>query len=74
MDLPDARVYIVGLFIDCPYELNPKDCALYDIRKKPLKERIELSKRLTEEQVQHIIAIHKKCLSRKERKNNSAVK
>ena len=71
MDLPDTRVYIVGLLIDCPYEPNPTNCALHDMRKKSLKEKIEFSRRLTDEQVQHIIAIHKKCLSRKEGKKGS---
>ena len=68
MELSDARVFIVGLLIDCPYEPNPADCALHDMRKKTLKEKIEFSRRLTEEEVQHIIDTHKNCLSRKEGK------
>jgi hypothetical protein len=71
MDLPDARLYIVGLLVDCPYEPNPADCALHHIRKKPLKERTEWSKRLTDEQIQHFISIHKQCLTEKEDKNRT---
>ncbi len=67
MDTSAARVYVVGLVVDCPYEANPADCALHEIRKRPLKERIEWSRQLTEEQIQNIIDIHKKCLARKEK-------
>ena len=68
MDLPDVRMYIVGLLVDCPYEPNPKDCALHDIRKKSMEEKLAFSKRLTEEEAVNIIAVHKKCLCRKEGK------
>ena len=66
MDIPNKRVYIVGLLVDCPYEPNPADCALYDIRKSSLNERIEWSKQLTDKEIQHIISIHKKCLARRQ--------
>lgn len=66
MHPPDARLYIVGLIVDCPYEPNPEDCALHDIRQKPLRERIEWSKQLTNEEIQDIISVHKKCLAEKE--------
>lgn len=73
-ELSDARMYILGLLIDCPYELNPKDCNcnLHDMRKKPLKERIDWSKQLTDQQGQNIISSHKKCLAQRETNNNVA--
>ena len=70
--MPDERLYIVGLLVDCPYKPNPADYTLYDIRKRPLKERIEWSKQLTNKEIQHIISIHKKCLARREGNNNVA--
>ena len=68
MDLNDARSHVVALLIDCPYEANPTDCYLHDMRRKSLEENIDFSKRLSEEELQHILAVHKKCLSRKEGK------
>ena len=69
MDLNDARSHVVALLIKCPYEANVTDCYLYDMRRKSLLDNMETSKRLTEEEVQHILAVHKECLSRKEGKN-----
>ena len=66
MDQTDPRYYIKGLLVDCPYEPNPPDCELHEIRKKPLKERLEWARQLTDEQVQQIIDIHRKCLAQKE--------
>ena len=68
MDVPDARFYILGLLVDCPFEPNPTDCALREIRNKPLAERAEWARQLTDEQVQQIISVHKQCLARKEGK------
>ena len=67
MDPFTARVLVVGLLVGCPYEAKPADCALHEIRQRPLKERVEWSKQLTDEQIQDIIEIHKKCLARKEK-------
>ena len=67
MDTCTARVLVVGLVVGCPYEANPADCALHEIRQRPLKERVEWTRQLTEEQIQNIIDIHKKCLARKEK-------
>ena len=66
MELAEARLCMAGLLIDCPYESNPTDCALYDIRNKSMGEKLEFCRQMTEEQLQHIIAIHENCLSRKE--------
>ena len=72
MDLPNKRVYIAGLLVGCPYKSEPAGCALYDIRKKPLKERIEWCDQLTDEQIQDILNVHKKCLAQREGKKNAA--
>ena len=66
MHWPDARLYVVGLLVDCPYEPNPEGCVLHDTRQKPLKERIEWSRQLTDEEIQGIIGAHRKCLAEKE--------
>ena len=68
MDLNDARSHIVALLIKCPYDQNSIGCLLNDMRGKSLHDNMETSKRLTEEEVQHILAVHKECLSRKEGK------
>ena len=66
MDLLNTRVYVTGLLVDCPYEPNPADCALYDMRQKPLQERVDWCNQLSDEEIQNIISIHKKCLARRE--------
>ena len=66
MHLPDARLFVVELLMDYPYEPNPESCALHDIRQKPIRERIEWSKQLTNEEIQGIITVHKECLVEKE--------
>jgi len=62
----NTRVYVTGLLVGCPYEPNPADCALYDMRQKPLRERIEWCNQLSDEEIQDIIGIHKKCLAQRE--------
>jgi hypothetical protein len=71
MDMPSARAFIVGLLIECPYGLDTRSCILSDYRKKSLKEKLELSKQLTEEKVKNIIATHKYCLLKNEGKSSS---
>jgi len=66
MDLLNTKVYIMGLLVGCPYEQNPADCALHDIRKKPMQEREGWCNQLSDEEIQHIISTHKECLARRE--------
>lgn len=66
MDLNDARSHVVGLLIRCPYDQNSIGCLLNDMRTKSLEDNIETAKRLTDEEVQHILDVHKKCLFQKE--------
>ena len=70
MEFPATRSYVMGLLISCPYKPDPTDCALHDIRKRPIEERIEFSKQLTDKEILRIIAIHKKCLAQKEVKKH----
>ena len=67
MDTPNERVHAMGLLVDCPYESNPVDCVFCDMRKKPLKERIEWCMELGIEEIQSIIRVHQKCLARREK-------
>ena len=66
MDMSSKRVYVMGLLVACPYKSNPATCALYDIRKKPLKERMAWARQLADKQIQDIINIHKECFIRRE--------
>ncbi len=72
MEPSNRRVYVIALLVDCPYEPNPADCALYDMRQKPLQERIEWCNQLSDKKIQRIVSIHKKCLARREANNNVA--
>ncbi len=64
--MPSKRVYVMGLLVACPYKSNPATCALYGIRKKPLKERMAWANQLADKPIQDIIEIHKKCFIRRE--------
>ncbi len=64
--MPSKRVYVLGLLVACPYEANPATCALYEIRKKPLKERTAWARQLTDKQIEEIISVHQKCSVRRE--------
>ena len=68
MDLNDARSHVVALLIKCPYDQNSIGCLLNDMRGKSLGDSIEIARRLTDEEVQHILVEHKECLSQKETK------
>ena len=68
MDLSGARAHVTALLVKCPYEPNPINCHLHVLRNNSLQEKLEFSKRLPEMEVQHIITVHKKCLSQKEGK------
>jgi len=72
MDMPSKRAYVMGLLIACPYGPNSATCVLYDIRKKPLKERMAWARQLADKQIQDIINIHKKCFIRRECELNFA--
>ena len=69
-NLTDARLQVVALLVKCPCEPDPTDCYLHNLRKNSLVEKIEFSKRLSEIEVLHIIAVHKKCLSQKKGKKS----
>jgi hypothetical protein len=66
MDMPSKRAYVQGLLVACPYEANPETCVLYEIRKKPLKERTAWLRELDDSQIQGIIITHQKCSVRRE--------
>ena len=69
-NLTDVRLLVVALLVKCPCESNPIKCYFHDLRKNSLVEKIEFTKRLSEIEVLHIIAVHKKCLSQKKGKKN----
>ena len=70
MHLFNTRVYIMGLLVGCPYDSNPADCALHEMRQKPLQEREGWCNQLSDEEIQNIISTHKKCLACREANNN----
>ena len=64
----EARACVLGLVMDCPFEPNPTECALYEVRQKTRKERVKWVQQLTEGQVIQTIRVHKECLAKKEGK------
>lgn len=66
LDSHNARIFLIGLLMGCPFEGNPEDCILHHFRKVPIKARVEWSRQLPDEKVQQIVSLHKQCLTRKE--------
>lgn len=57
----DARIYLYGLMVDCPYKNECNTCPLKDIRKLSLEERYEFITNLTENDMANLLFLHNTC-------------
>jgi hypothetical protein len=64
---------LMGLIIECPLGGNPKDCQLYEHRKRTMDEKIGWVKSLSDEEYQQVYHLHCECLKKKEKKERSLV-
>lgn len=63
----DVKRIVLCLVIECPMSGNPESCPIFDVRKLPLKDRIEwVNKREYPEHLE-IYLHHKQCLAKLER-------
>lgn len=53
---------ISGLIFDCPERWQLETCCFYEIRKVPLKQRLEWMKNLSPEMKRALFAKHQSCL------------
>jgi hypothetical protein len=60
------RPTVVALMVDCPFEPNPKDCPAFNMRQKPLQERVAWVLSMSTEELERFHAAHLECLVRKE--------
>lgn len=59
---------VFGLVIQCPFDDPVETCPAFELRKLPTEEKFQIVNNLTEEQLDDIIAHHKKCLREREKK------
>jgi len=63
------KTAVIGLSIACPFDQsNPEGCPLCSIRKKPVKERLEWVKSLSDEELAAIYRYHGTCIVARERR------
>jgi len=66
VELSDRRTFVLGLACACPFGEQLSGCCIRKLREKPLKERISLTKNISEEELGIVIAQHKTCLAERE--------
>jgi hypothetical protein len=66
LDIEEKRIWVQGLLIECPMGTHLDDCPAKELRKIPLKERVNLVKEMTDDQIDQIINYHRACLIRRE--------
>jgi len=55
----------MGLIVNCPFDKSLDNCPLCDIRKLPLLERIDIVRKMTEEEINKVIDYHKNCYEKR---------
>ena len=60
------RVWAKGLIVECPLGDALEDCPLNEIRKLPLRERLQIIKKMSDEELDEAIAHHEQCLKNRE--------
>ena len=70
MTAKDARIALHGRILRCPLGGNPTDCQFYELRKKPLEERLTWLIRQSDEEVVETYNSHIRCFKKKLQKMN----
>jgi len=60
------KIFAQGLMVDCPMGKPLENCPLLDLRKLPLKTRMQLVDEMSEEKLEETISYHKQCLAKRE--------
>ena len=68
LTLEQKKAWVFGLLIDCPFGKTLDDCPVKDARCFPLLKRMNLLRRMDENDIDGIIVHHQKCLSERERR------
>ena len=66
LGIEEKKIWVRGLLVACPFGNPLDDCPAKELRKIPLKERLNLVKEMTEDQITQVISHHRVCLSRRE--------
>ena len=62
----DNFAFAVGLLVDCPMGNSLGNCPLGILRDRPLKERVDIISKLSEEELLELIEHHKQCITIRE--------
>jgi len=68
MDFYNNKIFVRGLFFKCPMELPLEDCPLSKYRILPIKIRMELVNKMSEEEITEITNYHRQCLAKRQQK------
>ncbi len=68
MDFRTKQVWVKGLAIDCPLGMEVDTCPAKELRRLPVKKRLQVVNRMTEDELDALIEHHNECLARREGK------
>ncbi len=57
----EKRILAKGLLGDCPFKISLGNCPLKEIRKKTIRERLDIVNGMLEPALDDILAYHEKC-------------
>ena len=64
-NLTDQRTLLTGLLFECPLGGNPTDCQLCAIRQRPVSERLQYLRDLSDAEAERTYESHVCCLRQK---------
>ncbi|MFC1643760.1 hypothetical protein ACFL5C_00335 [Candidatus Omnitrophota bacterium] len=66
-NLSKKRIWAKGLLVECPFKTPLKDCPLKEVRKLPIKKRIDAVNEMSNAGLDAVLKHHWKC--QKDRRN-----
>ena len=69
LDRDEKNMWVQGLLVECPLNKALAECPLNEMRKLPLAERINIVKKMSDEDIDLIIEHHKGCITKREAKD-----
>jgi len=66
MNFYNNKIFVRGLLLKCPMRLPLENCPLSEYRILPLKTRMELVNKMSEEDITEITDYHKQCLAKRQ--------
>jgi len=70
IEFSDFKVWVMGLVISCPYDIESCNCPLKDIRTLPLADRVEMVGKMSEQELVATVDYHKICFNKREKEGD----